>query len=217
MALVFLDLDETLLAGDSDYEWGNHLVSVGKVDAKIYADENERFYKEYLAGKLNIDEFLSFALKPLAENSYAELCEWRDEYINHRIKPIIKTKAHELIAQHRSSGDHLAIVTATNRFITEPLKEIFNIETLIATEPEFKNNKFTGLVEGTPCFGTGKVTRVQQWVETTTYSFSGSYFYSDSRNDIPLLELVDHPVAVDADDELTAHAIKNNWRRLSLK
>ena len=217
MALALFDLDETLLAGDSDYEWGLHLVSLGKVNEDFYKSENERFYKEYLAGKLDVYEFLRFALKPLAENSLEELNKWRDEFIEQRIKPIVKNKAHELVEQHRQAGDYLVIVTATNRFITEPMKEIFNIDTLIATEPAMENGKFTGEVEGTPCFGFGKVTRVKEWLESSSYSLEGSYCYSDSRNDIPLLELVDFPTAVDADKDLTTHAIKNNWKRLSLK
>ncbi len=217
MALALFDLDETLLAGDSDYEWGLHLVSLGKVDEKFYKNENERFYKQYLSGTLDVYEFLNFALKPLAENSYEELCQWRTEFIEQRIKPIIKTKAHDLIEQHRNAGDHLVIVTATNRFITEPIKDIFAIDTLIATEPAMENGKFTGDVEGTPCFGLGKVTRLNQWLASNSHSLVGSYFYSDSRNDIPLLELVDYPTAVDADEKLTAHAIKHNWKHLSLK
>ena len=217
MALALFDLDETLLAGDSDYEWGSHLIAIGKVDRALYEKENERFYKEYLAGKLDIYEFLNFAFRPLAENSYVELCQWRNEYIDLRIKPIIKTRVYELIEQHRNAGDYLAIVTATNRFITEPIKEILNVETLIATEPAILNGEFTGEVEGTPCFGTGKAIRVQQWLKSNSHTLEGSYFYSDSCNDIPLLELVDHPIAVDADKELTAHAIKSNWKRISLK
>ena len=217
MAIALFDLDETLLAGDSDYEWGLHLVSLGKVNEDLYKSENERFYKEYLAGKLDIYEFLQFALKPLAENSLEELNKWRDEFIEQRIKPIVKNKARELIEQHREAGDYLVIVTATNRFITEPIKEIFNIDTLIATEPAMESGKFTGEVEGTPCFGSGKVMRVKQWLETNSLSLEGSYCYSDSRNDIPLLELVDFPTVVDADEELITHAIKNKWNRLSLK
>ena len=217
MALALFDLDETLLAGDSDYEWGLHLVSLGRVDGEFYEKENERFYKEYLAGKLDVHEFLNFALKPLAENSFDELSKWREEFIEKRIRPIIKDKAYDLIAQHRDAGDYLVLVTATNRFITEPLKDIFKIDTLIATEPEMQNGKFTGEVEGTPCFGTGKAKRVMQWLKSGTHTLEGSYFYTDSRNDIPLLELVDHPIVVDADEELTAYAIKSNWKRLSLK
>jgi len=216
MALALFDLDETLLAGDSDYEWGQYLVSINKVAAEYYASENQRFYEEYLAGTLDVFEFLNFALKPLAENPYAELVQWRDDYIEQRIKPIIKHKAHELIASHRNAGDYLAIVTATNRFITEPVKDILGFDQLLATEPEMKNGEFTGNVLGTPNFGEGKVTRVKEWLETSKQALQGSFFYSDSRNDIPLLELVDHPVVVDGDEKLTQHAIQNNWKRISL-
>ncbi|MCY4642936.1 MAG: HAD-IB family hydrolase [Gammaproteobacteria bacterium] len=217
MALVFFDLDQTLLDGDSDYEWGLYLVSIGKVDSVVYEKENERFYREYLAGKLDIHEYLRFALRPLANNPYAKLCQWRDHFIDTRIKPMIKAKAHDLIQQHRDSGDRLAIITSTNRFIIEPAKDLLQIETLIATEPARSHGEFTGEIEGQPCFGTGKVTLAEHWAESTSQTLDGSYFYSDSRNDLPLLERVDHPVAVDADKELTAHAIKKNWERLSLK
>lgn len=217
MALALFDLDETLIAGDSDYEWGKHLVSIGKVDAQHYANENERYYKEYLAGTLDVYEFLSFALQPLANHSYDELCKWRDDYIEQRIKPIIKPKAIDLIAKHRDAGDHLVIITATNRFITEPTKGIFQMDDLIATEPAMKNGRFTGEVHGTPSFGQGKVTRLQEWLKNSKHSLDGSYFYSDSRNDIPLLELVSNPIAVDADDKLSTHAAKNNWQQLSLR
>ena len=217
MALALFDLDETLISGDSDYEWGAHLVSIGKVDAEYYASENERFYQDYLNGTLDVFAFLKFALRPLAENSYQELCQWRDEYIEERIKPIIKPKALDLVNKHRDAGDHLVIVTATNQFITEPTKEMFDIHDLIATLPEMVDGKFTGNVKGTPSYGPGKVTRLKEWLENNNHSLEGSYFYSDSRNDIPLLELVTHPIVVDADEKLTSHAIKNNWQQLELK
>lgn len=217
MALALFDLDETLLAGDSDYEWGRYLVSIGKVDRVSYEKENERFYQEYLAGKLNIYEYLKFSLRPLAENPYEELCRWRSEYIDTHIKPMIKPKARAVIEQHRSEGDHLAIITSTNQFIAAPIQKTLNIATLIATEPAIKNGGFTGEIVGIPCFGPGKVTRLEEWLKSNSCNLEGSWFYSDSRNDIPLLEKVDHPVAVDADEELTAHAIKNNWKRLNLR
>lgn len=217
MALALFDLDETLIAGDSDYEWGQYLVSLGKVEKEYYAKENERFYQEYLNGTLDVFEFLRFALNPLTQHPYKELCEWREDYIEQRIKPIIKPKAVELIEKHRNAGDHLVIVTATNYFITEPTQEIFGMHDLIATQPAMKNGEFTGEVEGTPSFGPGKVTRLKEWLENSSHSLEGSYFYSDSRNDIPLLELVTHPVAVDADEKLSAHADKNNWQQLNLK
>jgi len=217
MALVFFDLDETLIAGDSDYEWGNYLVSIGKVDGDVYESENARFYHDYRVGNLDVYEFLDFALQPLAKYSYEELCAWREDYIQHCIKPIIKSQALELVEQHRKADDYLAIVTATNQFITEPIKELFDIETLIATEPAMEGGRFTGTVAGTPCFGPGKVTRVKEWLASTNHSLVGSYCYSDSQNDIPLLELVDNPITVDADEKLSAYAMQKGWEQLQLK
>lgn len=217
MALALFDLDETLIAGDSDFEWGAHLVSIGKVDKDYYASENERFYKEYLAGSLDVYEFLKFSLRPLADHPYDELCDWRKDYIQQRIKPIIKPKAFNLLKKHRDAGDYLVIVTATNSFITEPTKDIFGMDDLIATEPAMHDGKFTGKVDGTPSFGPGKVTRLKEWLDGTNHSLEGSYFYSDSRNDIPLLEIVSNPIAVDADEKLSLHAAKNNWQQISLK
>lgn len=217
MALVFFDLDETLLDGDSDYEWGRYLAATGKVDRTTYEKENERFYREYLAGTFDILEFLDFALKPLAENSYTELCRWRDRFVETRIRPMIKARAHELIRQHREAGDEPVVITSTNRFIVEPICELLGIENLIATEPAQENGKFTGKVEGVPCFGPGKVTRAGQWAESRSESLQDSYFYTDSYNDLPLLERVAHPVAVDADEKLTAHASRCGWKQISLK
>ena len=217
MALVFFDLDETLIAGDSDYEWGNYLVSIGKVNGEFYETENERYYQEYREGKLDIFEFLQFALEPLAKYSYEELCKWREKYIKHRIEPLIKSKGLDLVEQHRNAGDFLILITATNSFITDPIKDLFKIKTLIATEPAMVDGRFTGAVAGTPCFGNGKVSRVKEWLASNTLSLKGSFCYSDSRNDIPLLELVDHPIAVDADEELTAHAKRKGWKQLQLE
>lgn len=217
MALVFLDLDETLLDGDSDYEWGRYLATTGKVDRTTYDKENERFYREYLSGTFDILEFLDFALRPLAENPYTELCRWRSRFVETRIRPMIKARAHELIRQHRVAGDEPVIITSTNRFIVEPICELLGVENLIATEPAQENGEFTGKVEGVPCFGPGKVTRASQWAESRSKSLQDSYFYTDSCNDLPLLEHVGHPVAVDADEKLAAHARKLGWKQISLK
>ena len=217
MALVFFDLDETLLDGDSDYEWGCYLALTGKVDRTIYEKENERFYREYLAGTFDILEFLDFALKPLAENSYAELCQWRSRFIETRIRPMIKPKACDLIRHHREARDNLVIITSTNRFIVEPISELLQIEDLIATEPAQIEGEFTGQVEGIPCFGKDKVTRARQWAQSRSKSLHDSYFYTDSYNDLPLLKIVGHPIVVDADEKLTAHAIKNHWKQISLR
>ena len=217
MAIVFLDLDETLLDGDSDYEWGRYLATTGKVDRATYEKENERFYREYLAGTFDILEFLDFALKPLAENSHTELCKWRSQFVETRIRPMIKAKAPELIRQHREAEDEPVVITSTNRFIVEPICELLGIENLIATEPAQENGEFTGKVEGVPCFGPGKVTRADQWADSCSKSLQDSYFYTDSFNDLPLLEHVGFPVAVDADEKLAAHASKLGWKQISLK
>lgn len=217
MTLVFFDLDETLLDGDSDYEWGCYLASTGKVDRTTYEKENERFYWEYLAGTFDILEFLDFALRPLAENSYTELCKWRSQFVETQIRPMIKPRAHELIRDHLEAGDEPVVITSTNRFIVEPICELLQIEHLIATEPAQVNGEFTGKVEGVPCFGPGKVTRAGQWAESRARSLQDSYFYTDSYNDLPLLEQVAHPVAVDADEKLAAHASEHGWKQISLK
>ena len=217
MAIAFFDLDQTLLDGDSDFEWGAYLVSIGKVDVTTYEIENERFYRAYLAGNLDIQEYLRFAMRPLAENTYSRLCQWREAFIDTRIRPMIKTRAPGLIRQHRDAGHHPAIITSTNRFITEPIKDLLQVETLIATEPARSQGEFTGEIQGIPCFGEGKITHARQWAESRSHSLEGSYFYSDSFNDLPLLETVDNPVAVDADEKLTEHAIRKGWKRLSLK
>lgn len=217
MTLVFLDLDETLLDGDSDYEWGRYLAATGKVDRTAYEKENERFYREYLAGTFDILEFLDFALKPLAENSYTELCRWRSRFVETRIRPMIKARAHELIRHHREAGDEPVIITSTNRFVVEPICELLEIENLIATELAQVGGEFTGKVEGVPCFGPGKVTRAGQWAESRSGRLQDSYFYTDSHNDLPLLECVAHPVAVDADEKLAAHASQCGWKQISLK
>ncbi len=217
MALVFFDLDETLLDGDSDYEWGRYLAATGKVDRDTYEKENERFYREYLAGTFDILEFLDFALRPLAENPYAELCQWRSRFIETQVRPMIKAGARELIGDHRKAGDEPVIITSTNRFIVEPICELLRIEHLIATEAARVNGEFTGEVQGVPCFGPGKVTRARQWAESRAASLQDSHFYTDSYNDLPLLECVAHPVAVDADEKLAAHASEHGWKQISLK
>ena len=217
MALVFFDLDETLLDGDSDYEWGRYLAATGKVDRDAYEKENERFYREYLAGTFDILEFLDFALRPLAENPYAELCQWRSRFIETQVRPMIKPGAGDLIDRHREAGDELVVITSTNRFIVEPICELLRIEHLIATEAARENGEFTGEVQGVPCFGPGKVTRARQWAESHAKSLQDSHFYTDSYNDLPLLECVAHPVAVDADEKLTAHASEHGWKQISLK
>jgi HAD superfamily hydrolase (TIGR01490 family) len=217
MALALFDLDNTLLDGDSDYLWGRFLVEHGIVDGEFYESENQRFYDQYLDGSLDIHEFLRFQLKPLASHSRAQLEHWRDKYLTEMIDPILLSKARDLLDEHRARGDELLIVTATNRFITEPIALRYGVAELLATEPEIVNGEYTGGVSGTPCFQAGKVERLNSWLEQNQRDLHGSWFYSDSHNDLPLLERVDHPVAVDPDSKLKSHAHQRGWPVISLR
>ena len=217
MALALFDLDNTLLAGDSDYLWGVYLSENGIVDRDHYERENARYYEEYKTGRLDIYEFLAFSLRPLADNCMADLKRWRADFLTRMIEPIITSRARQLVEQHRSAGDTLLIITATNAFVTSPIADRLGIEHLIATEPERADDAFTGRVAGTPSFREGKVSRLHEWLATTGYSLSGSHFYSDSHNDLSLLELVDHPVAVDPDDPLRTVAEERGWPIISLR
>jgi len=217
MALALFDLDNTLLNGDSDYLWGCFLVEHGVVDGEIYQTENQRFYAQYLDGSLNIHEFLQFQLRPLASHPRAQLLQWRGQFLRDKIEPIVLPKARDLLDKHRRQGDELVIITATNRFITEPIAECYGVNHLLATEPETRYGEFTGGVSGIPCFQRGKVERLDAWRRSAGLSLSGSWFYSDSHNDLPLLERVDHPVAVDPDDKLAGTASQRGWPIISLR
>ena len=216
MALAIFDLDNTLLAGDSDYLWGRFLVEKGIVDGEQYERENERFYADYKAGKLDIHEFLRFSLKPLSRHSQQELAQWREEFIEEKIMPIISDQARELVEKHRQAGDLQLIITATNAFVTAPIAERFGIDHLIATEPETLDGHYTGEVAGEPSFREGKVKRLNAWLDEFRQTLEGSWFYSDSHNDLPLLEQVDNPVAVDPDSTLAEVAKQRNWPILQL-
>ena len=217
MALAIFDLDNTLLSGDSDYLWGVFLGEQGIVDADYYEKENERFYQEYKDGKLDIMEFLQFSLKPLSEHPTESLNQWRKQFIDSKIRPLVSQKSLELVEKHRKQGDTLMIITATNAFVTSPIAEIFGIPHLIATDPEMIDGSYTGKVAGEPSFKHGKVKRLDKWLAANNETLAESWFYSDSHNDIPLLEKVDHPVAVDPDDKLNDHAINNQWPIISLR
>ncbi|OOZ36927.1 HAD family hydrolase [Solemya velesiana gill symbiont] len=217
MALAIFDLDNTLLAGDSDYLWGIFLAEQGVVDGEYYQRENERFYHDYNEGRLDIFEFLRFSLKPLSEHSLEALQDWREKFLEEMIEPIILPKAQELVSRHREAGDTLMIITATNAFVTSPIAQRLGIENLIATDPKMVDGRYTGEVSGTPSFKNGKVERLEQWLEATGADLSGSSFYSDSHNDIPLLERVDKPVAVDPDEALTHHAKSLDWPIITLR
>jgi len=211
MSLALFDLDNTLLAGDSDYLWGCFLVDKGLVGKRLYEEANERFYREYAEGKLDIHEFLNFALQPLANNDAELLKSLHQEFMEKHIRPIMTQGGKDLIAKHRSQGDHPVIITATNSFVTAPIALEFGVSDLIATEPEIIDERYTGRVEGTPCFQKGKIERLHAWLDVTQIEFDNSWFYSDSHNDLPLLEQVSHPVAVDPDDQLRAIASERGW------
>jgi HAD superfamily hydrolase (TIGR01490 family) len=215
--LVLFDLDNTLLAGDSDFEWAQFLIEQGVLDREVYEARNQAFYDEYKAGTLNIVEFLNFQLKPLSRHPWPVLDRWRREFMTRKIAPIIRDSARALVARH--SGDLRVVITATNSFVTAPIAREFGIENLIATEPEQRGGEFTGNVLGIPCFRDGKVKRLELWLaeqDRELGSFDESWFYSDSLNDLALLTHVTHPVAVDPDDTLRAHAEQHGWPVISL-
>ncbi|KAB7623034.1 HAD family hydrolase [Alkalilimnicola sp. S0819] len=218
MALAIFDLDNTLLAGDSDHLWGEFLVEQGAVDAASYRDANERFYRDYQQGTLDIHAFLEFALRPLAEHPPERLAQWRKTFLAEKIDPIILSAGRTLIADHRERGDLPMIITATNSFITAPIAERLGVEVLLATTPEqATGGRYTGRVSGIPTFREGKIKALDAWLSNTAHDLQGSWFYSDSHNDIPLLERVSHPVAVDPDADLKAHADREGWRVISLR
>ena len=215
--LVLFDLDNTLLAGDSDFEWAQFLIERGVLDREVYEARNQSFFDQYKAGTLDIIEFLDFQLKPLSRHSRPVLDAWHREFMTRRIKPIIRDSARALVARH--GGDLRIVITATNSFVTAPIAREFGIENLIATEPERRGGEFTGNVLGIPCFREGKVQRLELWLAERGHAldaFDESWFYSDSLNDLALLARVSHPVAVDPDDTLRMHAEKHGWPVISL-
>ncbi|MCW8855429.1 MAG: HAD-IB family hydrolase [Gammaproteobacteria bacterium] len=217
MALALFDLDNTLLTGDSDYLWGCFLAEQGLVDREFYEQENQRFYDEYKDGTLDIFEFLAFSLKPLADNPANILSALQQQFLDEKIRPIMSPASFELIEKHKKANDTLAVITATNSFVTGPIVKAFGIDNLLATEPEIINNRYTGKVDGIPCFQEGKVKRLESWMEAHNLNLQGSWFYSDSHNDIPLLRQVDNPVAVDPDEQLHQLAINEGWPVISLR
>jgi HAD superfamily hydrolase (TIGR01490 family) len=216
--LVLFDLDNTLLAGDSDFEWAQFLIEQGVLDREVYEARNQAFYDQYKAGTLDILEFLNFQLKPLSRHPRAVLDAWHREFMARKIMPIIRRSARDLVERHRA--DLRAVITATNSFVTAPIAREFGVANLIATEPEQRDGEFTGNVSGIPCFREGKVKRLDEWLAgqgRKLESFDASWFYSDSHNDLPLLARVTHPVAVDPDDTLRAHAGERGWPVISLE
>jgi HAD superfamily hydrolase (TIGR01490 family) len=220
MDLALFDLDNTLIAGDSDFEWAQFLIAKGILDRALYEARNIEFYEQYKAGTLDIDVFLDFQLQPLSRYPRALLDTWRREFMSRHILPLVGDKARALVREHRERGALCAIVTATNSFVTGPIIHEFGIAHLIATIPAQVNGQFTGQPRGTPSFREGKITRVESWLEAMGLwwsSFERSWFYSDSQNDLPLLSRVSNPVAVDPDPTLRAHAEAAGWPVISLR
>ena len=214
--LLIFDLDNTLLAGDSDRNWGIFL-SEQKIVDESYLDESERFYNNYYEGSLDIDGFLSFCLKPLIANDMAKLLKLREQFIEEKIRPIVTKTGKELINQAHAEGKKVIIATATNDFVTRPIADIFDVSVLIATEFEIKDNAFTGRVVGAPCFRGGKLNKVTKWINDNNFDLSQASFYSDSFNDLPLLEKVKNPVIVDGDDKLREIGKNKNWECVSFR
>ena len=221
MQLALFDLDNTLLAGDSDFEWAQFLISQGVLDSELHQADNVQFYEDYKAGTLDIHAFLDFQLKPLSTHPRSQLDAWHALYMEQKVRPMMTDKARQLIQKHRENGDLMVIITATNSFVTRPIASEFGIEHLIATEPaEEIDGQFTGRVDGVPSFKEGKITRLNQWLESRgqrLQDFESSWFYSDSHNDLPLMKMVDHPVGVDADPQLTEYAQVHGWPLISLR
>jgi HAD superfamily hydrolase (TIGR01490 family) len=220
MNLALFDLDNTLLSGDSDYEWGQFLIDRGVVDRDFYESRNRDFYEQYKDGTLDIHAFLAFALEPLARHTPQELAVWHEAFMAERMRPMIGRPARDLVAKHVDAGDLVAIVTATNAFVTAPIAREFGVPYLVATEPEMVNGRYTGRARGTPCFQAGKIACLDDWLASrgrTLASFADSWFYSDSMNDLPLLERVRHPVVVDPDARLAATAAERGWPVISLR
>lgn len=220
MRLALFDLDNTLLAGDSDYEWGQFLVDRGVLERDAYEAQNRAYFEQYVAGTLDIHEYLGFALRPLAEHAPEDLARWHGEFMRERILPMVTPASRQLVRRHLERGDLCAIITATNSFVTAPIVREFGVPHLIATEPESRDGRFTGRVAGTPCFREGKVRRLEEWLSAqraSLHEFAESAFYSDSHNDLPLLERVTRPVAVDPDEQLQAEARRRRWEVISLR
>ena len=217
MTLAIFDLDNTLIGGDSDNLWGEFVCEQGLVDSEDFAQRNAQFYADYQAGTLDIDAYLRFALSALKGKPAATLASWHRAFMDSKIKPILLPKATTLLEDHRQRGHELLVITATNRFITEPIVALLGLEHLVACEGEIVNGVYTGEPSGVPSYHAGKVTRLYDWLDERDTTLDGAWFYSDSHNDLPLLELVDNPVAVDPDDTLRVRAGELGWPVISLR
>jgi len=215
MSLAIFDLDNTLIGGDSDFLWGEFIGEEGIVDANAYRKKNEYFYQQYDLGTLDIYAWLEFCLEPLTRYSMTELQELHHRFMIQKIEPILLDKAQNCINRHKERGDTVLVITASTSFVTAPIVKKYGINHLLATEPEIKAGRYTGGVSGMPCFQSGKIDKLMPWLQKNKETLTGSTFYSDSHNDLPLLELVDNPVAVNADKILTKIAEKKGWEILN--
>ena len=215
MSLAIFDLDNTLIGGDSDYLWGEFLCDEGLIsDRHAFEAMNEYFYNQYELGLLDIYAWAEFSFKILTQYSIKELEVLRHNFMLQKIEPILLDKAQDCINNHKENGDTVLVITASNTFVTSPIVQRYGIENLLATKPEIKSGRYTGKVSGIPCFQSGKIDNLMPWMAKNNETLEGSSFYSDSHNDLPLLELVDHPVAINADKILTLEAKKKGWLNL---
>ena len=217
MRLAIFDLDHTLLAGDSDHLWGEYMIEQGLVERENHRRQNDRFYADYRAGTLDIAAYTRFALEPLVRLGPGRLLPLREQFVATRIDPIVAPMAPALLERHRIEGDELLIITATNRFVTEPIAQLLGVDHLLATEPERVGGRYTGAITGIPCYREGKVRRFEQWLREQDERYAHVTFYSDSHNDLPLLRHVQRPVAVDPDAELRAEAARKGWPIITLR
>ena len=217
MRLAIFDLDHTLLTGDSDHLWGDYVIEHGLVEREQHQRQNDRFYQDYLAGTLDIAAYTRFALEPLVRLGAGRLLPLRERFIREVIEPIVAPAAPALLERHRIQGDTLLIITATNRFITEPIARLLGVDELLATDAEVVDGRYTGEIAGIPCYQDGKRRRLEQWLARQDERYAHMTFYSDSHNDLPLLRHVHQAVAVDPDDTLRAEAARRGWPIISLR
>ncbi len=215
--LALFDLDNTLLAGDSDHSWGEFMVANKLVDSEYFTAQNDKFYQDYQNGCLDMHAYGAFALKPLTQYNDQQLLAFHDQFMQQHVIPMVLAKGRTLLQNHQAAGDKIIIITATNDFITYPIAQYLGVDTLIATTAEKINGQYTGKITGTPCLQAGKISKLKAWLENTHYDLAGACFYSDSFNDIPLLDVVDEPIAVDPDDKLRAHALDAGWPIITLR
>jgi len=217
MALALFDLDDTLIEGNCETEWFHYLAENGHIDATQYQSDLAEFDRQYAAGAPDIDEYIRYVLRTLTEHPLQTLLAWRTVWLNKNVIPMIARGTNSLLQRHRDAGDTLLIISASTTFCVQPIAELLGVENFISTNPEMKNGAYTGEFIAPTCFAKGKITLINRWLKTSEHGLLGSHFYSDSHNDIPLLELAEYPVAVDADDQLKKVAKNRGWSQISLR